>query len=116
MSKWLDSVQRAISRNRRTCSYISKSKAGYNPDTGTNTVTETTTSFDAARDTSRRSQMQGTSVILVDKTIFYIAGNSSFTPKANDVIQDGTDKYTIDKVEKHYAGGELVMYMVYCNS
>ena len=116
MSKWTNAVTKAISRNKRTCTYTQKNSSAYNPSTGASSVTEVTTSFDAARDSTRRTQTQGTSLVLVDKTVFYIPSTVSFIPKANDFITDGSDKFTIDKVEKHYAGSELVLYIAYCNS
>jgi len=116
MSKWTNAVSKAIHLNKRTCVYTQRNNTAYNPSTGTSTITEVNTTFDAARDSSKKIQTQGTNLILVDKTAFYIPSTVSFVPRANDFITDGSDKYTIDKVEKHYGGGDLVLYIAWCNS
>jgi len=116
MVNWQRIVNKALARNKRTVTYSTKSTASYDPTTGQSSVNTTNTAIDCARDFTKRTQSDGANIILVDKTVFYISPDSAVVPKANDTITDGTDKFTIDKVEKQFAGGALVLYIVYCNS
>lgn len=114
MNKWDRVVQKAIARNKRSITYTKKATSNYTPG-GTVSQTTVTYTTDAARATARVTVTNNGQMVIKDVTQYYIpAFGLLFEPKISETITDGSESFTITKVDKHYAGGTLVLYIVHC--
>lgn len=114
MNKWTRIVDKAIARNKRSITYTKKSSGTYVPG-GSVTNTSTNYTIDAARVQDRLAGSNNGQFVVRDVTTYYVSVNSiAFEPKVNDLITDSTDVFTVTKVDKHFAGGELVLYILHC--
>lgn len=113
MNRFSKAVAKAVGRNARTVVIKVKSSPAYVPGgTVTNTVTEH--SLSAARVTDRLASSNNGQFVIKDVVLFYLEKHDGVVFKVNDVVVDAGEEFIITKVEKHYAAGELVLYILHC--
>ena len=113
MNRFERAVAKIIARNGRTVTYKSKSSTSYTPG-GTVSTTVVQHQLQAARINDRLASSNNGQFVIKDVTLFYIEKHYGVEFKVNDSIVDATEEFTVNKVEKHFALGDLVLYILHC--
>lgn len=113
MSRFVQAVARVIARHGRPITYSVKGVSSYTPG-GAVTQSSVVHTINAARVSDRVSMLQNGSFIIKDVTLFYLEKHDGVVFAPGDKITDAGEDFTVTKVEKHYAQGELVLYICYC--
>lgn len=113
MNRFLRAVYNVLKRNKRSVTYIRKSTQSYIPG---GTVSQSTTNvvIDAARVSDRLTSTSNGQFVIKDTTMFYLQGDLAFEPKVDETVIDGSETFKITMVEKHFANGDLVLYILVC--
>lgn len=113
MNPFLVAAKNAMVRNGTTCSYIAVAEGTYNVETGSVTNTETTYTVKMYKRHIKINQYNYPNLLGKDAAMFYLVNDSlAFTPGINDKITFGSDTYTVDSIQQHYARGQLVLYRI----
>lgn len=110
---FLVAAKNAINRNGSTCSYVVVAEGTYSVETGSVTNVETTHSLKMYKKHIKATQYNYPNLIGKDAAMFYLVNDSlGFTPGINDKITFGSDTFTVNTIQQHYARGELVLYRI----
>ncbi len=113
MNQFKQSTKQFITLHGRTMQYSRIAEGSYDVETGTATNTATTTSLKIYRKHIKANQYNYPTLVDKDIAEFYIyAPDLSSSPEPKDYILDGSDRFTVEGVQKHEALGEILLYVV----
>lgn len=113
MNLFLSATKRALDRNGSDATFISVTEGAYNVETGSATNTEKSYTVKMYKKPIKANQYNYPNLIGKDAGMFYLANyNLKFTPGLRDKIVFAGSTYSVESIQEHYAGAELILYRI----